>query len=100
MALALDWIVAFSWLPLRFSVMLGLIIAAVGAIYATFIVANAILGHPVEGWSSVMTTVLLLSGIQLVMLGAIGEYVGRGLDESRKRPIAFVEREVHNDEHA
>jgi dolichol-phosphate mannosyltransferase len=81
LALALDWIVAFSWLPLRFAVTLGLIVATMG-------------------WSSVMTAVLILSGIQLIVLGAIGEYVGRGLDESRKRPIAFVERESQTDEHA
>jgi hypothetical protein len=72
---------------------MGLAIAALGVMYAIVVIANAILGQPVEGWSSVMTTVLLLCGIQLVMLGAIGEYVGRGLDEARKRPIAFVERE-------
>jgi polyisoprenyl-phosphate glycosyltransferase len=98
MALALDWIVAFSWLPLRFSIMLGLTLAAVGALYALFVVINAILGRPVEGWSSVIMAVLILSGVQLVMLGAIGEYVGRGLDEARKRPIAFVEREIRKDD--
>ena len=98
LGLALDWIVAFSWLPLRVSVMLGLVFAGVGGIYAVFVVANAFLGKPVEGWSSVMTAVLILSGVQLLMLGAIGEYIGRGLEETRKRPIAFVEREVEIDE--
>jgi len=99
-ALAVDWIVAFSWLPLRVSVIMGLAIAGLGVMYAIVIITNAILGQPVEGWSSVMTTVLLLCGIQLVMLGAIGEYVGRGLDESRKRPIAFVEREAQKDDYS
>jgi len=98
MALALDWIVAFSWLPLRISVMLGLIFAGAGCVYAVFVIANAFLGRPIEGWSSVMTVILMLSGIQLLMLGAIGEYVGRGLDETRKRPIAFVEREAEIDD--
>jgi glycosyltransferase involved in cell wall biosynthesis len=97
LALALDWIVAFSWLPLRLSVMLGFVIAVAGLLYAVVIAANAVLGSPVEGWSSVMTAVLLLSGFQFLMLGAIGEYVGRGLDETRKRPIAFIEKEVGND---
>jgi len=97
-ALALDWIVAFSWLPLRFSVLLGVTIALLGVCYAMFVIANALLGNPAEGWSSVMTTVLILSGVQLILLGAIGEYVGRGLDESRRRPIAFIEREVRVDE--
>jgi dolichol-phosphate mannosyltransferase len=96
--LATDWIVAFSRLPLRISVMLGLGLAVLGAIYAVVVIINAILGRPVEGWSSVMTVTLILSGIQLLMLGAIGEYVGHGLDESRKRPIAFVEREATSDE--
>lgn len=94
MVLALDWIVAFSWLPLRLSVIFGVTIATFGGIYAVIVIANAILGQPVEGWSSVMTAVLLLSGVQLVVLGAIGEYVGRGLDEARKRPITFIEKEA------
>jgi len=93
MALAVDWIVAFSWLPLRIAGMLGLILATVGGLYAMFVVVNAYLGNPVQGWSSVMMAVLILSGIQLIMLGTIGEYIGRGLDEARKRPIAFVEKQ-------
>jgi dolichol-phosphate mannosyltransferase len=98
MALAVDWIVAFSWLPLRISVTLGLALAAIGGVYAIIVIVNAILGEPVQGWSSVMTAVLILSGIQLVMLGTIGEYVGHGLEEARKRPIAFVERTGETDE--
>lgn len=97
-ALALDWIIAFSWLPLRVSAALGVTLALLGVAYALFIIANAILGTPAEGWSSVMVSVLILSGVQLILLGAIGEYVGRGLDESRRRPIAFVEKEVSVDE--
>jgi len=100
MGLALDWIVAFSWLPLRISSLLGLVIAGAGGLYAGFIVAFALLGHPIQGWASVMVTVLMLSGIQLLILGTIGEYVGRGLDESRKRPIAFIEREMEKNEHS
>jgi len=96
-ALAVDWIVSFSWLPLRISVLMGFFIAILGAIYAVIIVVNAILGEPVEGWSSVMTVVLLLAGIQLVVLGVIGEYVGRGFDEARKRPIAFIESDSLSD---
>jgi dolichol-phosphate mannosyltransferase len=98
MQLAVDWIVAFSWLPLRISVMLGLSLAIAGGLYAVIVIVNALLGNPVPGWSSVMTAVLILSGIQLVMLGTIGEYVGHGLEEARKRPIAFVEREAVTDE--
>jgi dolichol-phosphate mannosyltransferase len=99
-ALALDWIVAFSWLPLRFSGILGLVIATAGGLYAIFVVVLKFLGGTVEGWSSVMVTVLVLSGIQLLILGTIGEYVGRGLDEARKRPIAFVEKEREINEHS
>ncbi len=98
--LALDWMIAFSWLPLRLSSLLGVVIAAAGGLYAAFVVILKMLGGTIPGWSSVMVTVLVLSGIQLLILGTIGEYVGRGLDESRKRPIAFVEREAQNNEHS
>ena len=49
-------------------------------------------GAHVEGWTSVMLAVLLLGGVQLVMIGVLGEYLWRALDEARARPLYIIER--------
>jgi dolichol-phosphate mannosyltransferase len=56
------------------------------------VVANAILGRPMEGWSSLMVVVLLIGGVQMAMLGVLGEYLWRALDEARGRPLYIVEK--------
>ena len=92
--LAKDWIVAFSGLPLKLMSYIGIGVAVLGFIYGLYIVTNAILGNPVPGWSSIMVAIFVLGGIQMMMLGIMGEYLWRNLDESRKRPLYFVERET------
>lgn len=70
--------IAFSVKPLRFSTIIGTLIAFVGFLYGIYVVTRQLLwGEPVEGWSSMMTAILLLGGIILMMLGLLGEYIGR-----------------------
>jgi dolichol-phosphate mannosyltransferase len=89
--LVIDSITSFSYLPIRFMSYFGIIIAIAGFCYAVFIIFNAITGKPPEGWSSLMVAILLIGGIQMVMLGVLGEYIWRALDESRKRPQFLIE---------
>ena len=92
--LAKDWIIAFSGIPLKLLTLVGFAIALLGFIYAAIVVGhNLILGNPVPGWSSVMTAILVLGGGQIMMLGIIGEYLWRTLDESRDRPLVFIEKQ-------
>jgi glycosyltransferase involved in cell wall biosynthesis len=86
-----DWIVAFSGIPLKFMSVLGIFTAIMGFIYGIYIVINTIFGTPTPGWSSIMVAIFVLGGIQMFMLGIIGEYLWRDLDESRRRPLYFVE---------
>jgi dolichol-phosphate mannosyltransferase len=90
--LAKDWIIAFSGLPLKMTILFGIIAAFSGFLYALFIIGNAFLGNPIVGWSSIMVAVLIIGGIQLIALGVIGEYLWRNIDESRKRPLFFIEK--------
>lgn len=90
--LAKDWIVAFSGLPLKLMSLLGLFIALLGACFAIHVIINYFLGNPVQGWSSLMMTILILGGTQMALLGVIGEYLWRNLDESRRRPLYFIEK--------
>jgi dolichol-phosphate mannosyltransferase len=89
--LFVDSVVAFSDLPLRSMVYLGTLTAALGLAYALLIVWNAFHGHPIEGWSSLMVVTLLLGGTQLLMVGVMGEYLWRVLEEGRRRPRYLVE---------
>lgn len=93
MVFARDWIVAFSGIPLKFASAMGILIAILGMLYAVFVIINKLFfGGPVEGWSSLIVLVLVLSGMQLTILGIVGEYLWRNLDETRKRPLFFIEK--------
>jgi polyisoprenyl-phosphate glycosyltransferase len=89
--LVVDSVTAFSYLPVRFMSYLGFAVAFAGFFNAGLVILNAMNGHPVEGWSSLMVVVLLVGGLQMVMMGVLGEYVWRALDESRRRPRYIIE---------
>jgi dolichol-phosphate mannosyltransferase len=91
--LAKDWIIAFSGLPLKIASLTGIFISMLGALGALFIILRKLFyGYAVMGWPSTAVLILILGGIQLVMLGLIGEYLWQNLDESRKRPLYFIEK--------
>lgn len=89
----IDAFVAFSYLPLRLASVLGLLFAAVGGVYAMVLVVMRLLGIvPIQGWTAMMIVTLLLSGVQLLMLGIIGEYLWRNFDATRRRPLFIVDQ--------
>jgi len=90
-ALAIDSITAFSYAPIRMMTYLGFATALLGFLYAAVIIVRAFAGVPVQGWPSLMVAVLVLSGVQMLMMGVLGEYVWRGLEEARHRPRYLVE---------
>lgn len=93
--LALMGIVSSSVKPLRLSSYLGCMIAALAAIYAIYaLYAKFFIGDVISGWTSVLISVLFLGGTQLIMLGIIGEYLGRTLSEVKGRPLYLVKE--HN----
>lgn len=86
-ALGLDGITSFSIKPLRMSTFIGAIVSFSAFIYGLVaIVARFILGKEVSGWASVIVSVLFIGGLQLFMLGIVGEYLGKVFVESKKRP--------------
>ena len=93
--LFIDSFMAFSYVPIRFISTLGIVISIVGFILAVFLIVNKFMFNvPVQGWTTMMITLLMLSGIQMLTLGVIGEYLWRNFDESRGRPTYIVE-ETH-----
>jgi glycosyltransferase involved in cell wall biosynthesis len=97
--LALDGITSTSTAPLRVWSYIGVAVALVSLIYASFLVVRtALFGGDVAGYPSLMVATLFLGGVQLISLGVLGEYIGRILVEAKQRPIYVVRRKVGIDE--
>ena len=89
--LAVTGIAAHSVRPLRFAIWLSLAFAALGLLFVVYsIVSFLFVQHTVAGWTSIMAAIAILGAAQLLVLGIIGEYVGRILRETRKRPSYVV----------
>jgi dolichol-phosphate mannosyltransferase len=92
--LVVDSLVSFSYVPIRFMTLIGLGTGFVGLLYAVFVIFNYFINEPGQGWSSLMVVVLMMGGLQMVMLGILGEYIWRGVDEARRRPRYLIETSV------
>jgi dolichol-phosphate mannosyltransferase len=87
----LDAVLDASYLPIRFISLVGIITAAIGALYSATIVLSWLRSEtPFQGWAPLMIVILLVGGMIMVMLGVIGEYVWRINEEVRKRPNYVV----------
>ena len=92
--LAVDSMIQFSSMPLRACTALGSAIAAGGFVYAMVLVIRSLLGVTTpSGWPTVVVIVLLLGGAQMAVIGVIGEYLWRAVEETRSRPL-YVVRDV------
>ena len=96
--LAVDSITSFTYLPIRLMSYVGLVVAMLGFLYAVVVIINALAGHPVQGWASLMVVLLVVGGIQMLMMGVLGEYVWRALDEARQRPRYLIEATTEIDQ--
>jgi len=84
----------FSVIPLRFATLFGIAFGALGALAAVIVVVEAISDNkPPQGWASLMVAVLVLAGVQLIVVGLIGEYLGRMFLAVNRKPQYLV-REV------
>lgn len=91
--LALEGITSFSSVPLRAWSYLGTVVSLVGMSYAGWIVMRTVLwGVDVPGYASIVTIILFFSGLQLISIGILGEYIGRILVETKRRPLYVVDR--------
>ena len=97
--LALSGYVGFSTSPLRLAALLGVATAAGGFAIAAWVLATKILDVPSpRGWASMLACLMVVGGVQLLVLGIIGEYLGRVYDEVRRRPLFLVRDRVGLDE--
>ena len=89
--LSIDGLTSFSVAPLRIAVMLGALIAAAAFLFGLMILWETfVIGKTVPGYASVIVGVMVLGGMQLVMIGVVGEYIGKIIYELKARPVYFV----------
>ena len=92
---AADGIVSFSNAPLRLALGLGFVVSASSFVYGfVAILLNVTGAFTVPGWTSIIIVTSFLGGVQLIVLGVIGEYVGRTYVETKRRPLYIVNREA------
>lgn len=93
--LSLDGLTAFTTWPLRAVGVLGFVLAGLAFIYGSYLTVDYLLyGHDVSGWTTIVVSFMLFSGIQLVSLGVVGEYINRIFNEVKARPLYVVRRAV------
>jgi dolichol-phosphate mannosyltransferase len=90
----LDGFIAYSFSPIRLISVMGIVLFVLGVFASiAFVIQRVFFGTGSPGWTSVMVAIVLLQGLQMLMLGVLGEYLWRTLDQARNRPIYFVDYE-------
>jgi dolichol-phosphate mannosyltransferase len=93
--LFIDSFLAFSYAPIRFMSLIGVLVSLLSFFTGGYLIINKLVnGVNVQGWTSLMVVFLFVAGIQIIMMGIIGEYLWRNMDESRKRPVFIIEETV------
>src|SRR5271156_1634514 len=97
MGLAFDALTSFSIMPLRLASILGLVLGVLSLLTLGYTLGSWALGHVVEGWTSLLTVVLVLGSTQLILFGLLGEYVGRLYLETKRRPLFVIDQVLTQD---
>ncbi len=90
--LAIDAITSFTYAPLRIASYLGIATSALAFLYIIVVIVLKVLGISFAGYTSLMASILLLGGVQLTVLGILGEYVGRIFEQGQQRPLYLVDQ--------
>jgi len=93
LSLAVDALFSFSAAPMRMATRLGLALMVPGAVYFAYIVVRYVaLDDFVRGWGSLICSLMIIGGIQLIFIGMVGEYLARIFEESKRRPLYFFKQ--------
>ena len=91
LGLSIEGLTSFSVAPLRFASLLGVLLSATALFFGAWIALQTILyGKDVPGYPSLAVGLMVLGGVQLLMIGVLGEYIGKLLSEVKGRPVYFV----------
>jgi len=90
---ALEGFMSFTTMPLRFATYLGMLVSLCAVIYMIFVIVKTLaFGEAVPGYPTIVTLILFLSGVQLLILGILGEYLARIYVQGKNRPV-YIEKE-------
>lgn len=98
LAFAFDGITSFSVKPMRLILVLGVVVFTVSIVMLLWALISKLTGSAQAGWTSMIGSVWLIGGIQLLSLGVIGEYIGKIYSESKRRPRFIIERVLNKAE--
>lgn len=98
LSFAFDGITSFSVKPMRLILSLGMVVFIISIVMLLWALISKLTGSAQVGWTSMMGSVWLIGGIQLLSLGVIGEYIGKIYSESKKRPRFIIERVLNKAE--
>lgn len=91
---AIDGMTAFTTWPLRVVTLIGMLAALVAFLYGSWVIFEYLMwGNRVSGWSTLIVCILLFSGLQMMSLGVVGEYIARIFEEVKRRPVYIVAEE-------
>ena len=92
---ALDGITSFSIAPIHLILYLGIVTVIISVMCMIYTIIEKVAGHVVSGWSSLMISIWLLGGVQLISISVIGEYIGKIFSEVKRRPRFNIEEETY-----
>lgn len=95
-AFAFDGITSFSVTPIRFVLLIGCISFFVSMAFGAYFLALKFFGNTQLGWTSLITSIWLIGGLQLIALGLVGEYIGKIYKETKRRPKYIVDIDLFN----
>ena len=98
LSLAFDGITSLSVKPIRFITGFGVIVALISFIGVIWAIVEALLGATVSGWASMTSIICFVSGVQLICLGVIGEYIGKIYMETKRRPRYIISDRTWNED--
>lgn len=94
LSFAWDGITSFSVKPIKFVLNIGIIIFALSIIMLIYSLIVKLLGHTVDGWTFIVCSIWLVSGIQMLSIGIVGEYIGKIYSETKHRPRYIIEENL------
>ena len=95
-----DTFIVFSHRPIRFLTAVGVVFGILAFAFGIYVIIDKIVNHTPAGWASVILAVLMSTSFQMIMMGILGEYLWRNLDESRKRPLYVIDEIIEKKEPA
>lgn len=95
MSLGIKGAISFSFKPLRISLLIGTIVSLIAFAMGIYSIVAHYKGNTLPGWTSIITAVMFMGGVQLLVLGLIGEYIASMFKEIKKRPLFIIDKKIN-----